>query len=191
MANTTTPLQHFERLNQEGWQTATFAGGCFWCLEAPFEEEPGVEGLLAGYTGGRRANPTYEQVLTGVTGHRDAVRVWYDPTKITYQRLLDIFWLQIDPTDPGGQFADRGEQYKTAIYFHTQEQQELAAKSKQAKAAMYDTPIATDILPAAEFYPAEEYHQSYYRKDPDHYYQYQLLSGRKAQIEKNKELLGS
>jgi peptide methionine sulfoxide reductase msrA/msrB len=170
------------------WKVATLAGGCFWCLQAPYEQEKGVAGVLAGYTGGKRHNPNYDQVITGVTGHRESVQVYFNPREISYEKILDIYWLQIDPTDPGGQFGDRGEQYRTAIYYHDELQKKLAEKSKQAHQPMYDKPLAVQILPAQPFYIAEDYHQSYYKKEPDHYYAYSVGSGRKAQIEKNKEL---
>lgn len=168
-------------------EVATFAGGCFWCLEAPFEHEPGVLGVVAGYMGGRRPNPTYAQVCTGVTGHREIVQVWFDPNIISYQRLLDIFWLQIDPTDPGGQFTDRGEEYQTAIFTHTNEQAMLAEESKEklALSGTFSEPIATEIINESTFYPAEDYHQQYYLQKPTRYQQYNQGSGRAGYIKQH------
>lgn len=165
-------------------QTATFAGGCFWCIETPFKYHQGVISATSGFTGGYRLNPTYEQVATGVSGHREAVQVVFDPTVVSYQELLDLFWLQIDPTDPGG-----GYEYTTAIYVHTDEQRELAEQSKKKlnESGKYKLPIVTEILPATEFYPAEEYHQDFAMKNPERYQQYKRLSGREAFIEKNKQ----
>lgn len=159
---------------------ATFAGGCFWCMVKPFDRYEGVLSVVSGYTGGDVANPTYEQVCTNTTGHREAVQITYDDEIITYGELLNIFWRQIDPTDPGGQFYDRGESYRTAIYTHTPEQQRLAEQSKKAleQSGRFDKPIATDIIPAKTFYPAEEGHQDYYLKNPAHYNRYAVGSGR-------------
>lgn len=159
---------------------ATFAGGCFWCMVKPFDRYDGVEAVVSGYTGGDMENPTYEQVCTNRTGHREAVQITFDPELISYERLLDIFWRQIDPTDTGGQFFDRGESYETAIYYHTEEQRRLAEQSKQQLQALgkFDKPIATEILPAKAFYVAEDYHQQYYKKNPEHYHRYSVGSGR-------------
>jgi peptide-methionine (S)-S-oxide reductase len=161
---------------------ATFAGGCFWCMVHPFDEEPGVLRVISGYTGGTVPHPTYEQVTAGGTGHREAVDITFDPTRISYARLLDIFWRQIDPTDPGGQFYDRGPSYRTAIFYHSESQRQQAVASKAALAASgrFDRPIVTEILAAGPFYPAEAYHQDYYRKHAQHYSRYRLLSGRDA-----------
>lgn len=175
---------------------ATFAGGCFWCMAAPFEQAPGISRVVSGYTGGHTENPTYEEVCTGRTGHFEAVQVTFDPAVISYDKLLDIFWRQVDPTDSGGQFADRGESYRTAIFYHNDEQRRSAEQSKKALAASgrFAGPIATEILPAAAFYPAEEYHQDYHQKNPGHYGRYRSGSGREAFIktnwggEKNHEL---
>ncbi len=165
---------------------ATFAGGCFWCMESPFEKLDGVLRVEAGYTGGAGENPTYREVSTGTTGHLEAVRVWYDPTRVTYAAILEVFWRQIDPTDAGGQFADRGSQYTTAILYHDEEQRRIAEESKGELelSGRFDKPIATGILPAGPFYPAEEYHQDYYKKNPAHYEAYRRGSGREAYIEK-------
>jgi peptide methionine sulfoxide reductase msrA/msrB len=159
---------------------ATFAGGCFWCMEPPFEQLPGVSRMVVGYTGGTTKNPTYEEVCSGKTGHVEAVEVHYDPSKISYNDLLDVFWRNINPTDRGGQFADRGKQYVTAIYYHSDEQRKLAETSRATLEASgkFESPIVTSILPARTFYPAEEYHQDYHEKNPLHYKQYRQGSGR-------------
>jgi len=162
------------------YSLATFAGGCFWCMVGPFEAEPGVKNVVSGYTGGLVEAPTYEQINTGVTGHFEAVQITYDPTVISYSQLLDIFWRQIDPTDPEGQFADRGPEYRTAIFFHSEDQRVSAENSKQAlqDSGKFTKPVATLILPAKEFYPAEEYHQDYHRKNYLRYRMYRNGSGR-------------
>ncbi len=167
-------------------ETAIFAGGCFWCMEAPFEKVEGVKEVISGYTGGPRKNPTYEEVSSGVTGHVEAVQIIYDPDKITYIQLLDIFWRQIDPTDSGGQFVDRGPQYRSVIFFLSEEQKRLAGASKQglSKSGRFSKPIVTEVLPAAEFYRAEEYHQDYYRKNPVRYKFYRFNSGRDQFLKK-------
>ena len=168
-----------EKINK--YQIATFAGGCFWCIEEAFESLDGVVEAISGYTGGFVENPTYEQVCSGNTGHYEAVQVIFDPQKITYEELLDFFWKNIDPTDEGGQFADRGNQYKTAIFYHNEEQKKIAQKSKEKleKSGLFDNPIVTEIKPASKFYKAEDYHQDFYKKSPDRYYTYKELSGRK------------
>ncbi|MCD8509348.1 MAG: peptide-methionine (S)-S-oxide reductase MsrA [Bacillus sp. (in: Bacteria)] len=166
---------------------ATFAGGCFWCMVSPFEEQPGIHGVVSGYTGGHKDNPTYEEVCTNTTGHLEAVQITYDPNVFSYERLLGLFWAQIDPTDPGGQFHDRGESYQTAIFYHDEEQRQLAEKSKIAleNSGRFSKPIVTEIREASTFYPAEEYHQQYYRKNPLHYKMYRKGSGREDFINKN------
>jgi peptide methionine sulfoxide reductase msrA/msrB len=158
----------------------TFAGGCFWCMERPFEKLEGVIEVISGYTGGLKDNPTYEEVSSGQTGHLEAVQITFDPSKITYSKLLETFWRQIDPTDPIGQFADKGTQYKTAIFYHNPEQKELAEKSKAelAKSGKYKTPIVTNIIKASKFFKAEDYHQDYHKKNPINYKQYRYASGR-------------
>ncbi|WP_026694917.1 peptide-methionine (S)-S-oxide reductase MsrA [Peribacillus kribbensis] len=168
-------------------EKATFAGGCFWCMVHPFDEQPGIHSVISGYTGGHTKNPTYEQVCSDTTGHYEAVQIEFDPEVYSYQKLLDIFWMQIDPTDPGGQFHDRGYSYKTAIFYHSPEQKKLAEESKERLAASgrFKKPIVTEILEAKEFYPAETYHQDYYKKQPLHYNQYRIGSGRAAFIENN------
>ncbi len=167
------------------YQTATFAGGCFWCLEPPFERLTGVIDVISGYTGGNFENPTYEDVVRGDTGHLEAVVVLYDPEQITYAELLDVFWRQIDPTDDGGQFVDRGSHYRTAIFYHGSDQLALAelSKSNLGLSGRFEKPIVTEILAAAKFYPAENYHQDFYQKSPGRYESYRANSGRDRFIE--------
>lgn len=162
------------------YEEAIFAGGCFWCIEAAFQEIPGVIDAESGYIGGTVDNPIYEEVSSGKTGHREAVKITYDPSKITYSELLDIFWRQIDPTNPGGQFSDRGTQYRTAIFYLNNEQKKLAEESKYKieKSGIFNKPIATDILQAGKFYKAEAYHQDYYKTCPIEYNSYKKGSGR-------------
>ena len=147
---------------------ATFAGGCFWCMEEAFEEVPGVVSVTSGYIGGQVANPSYEQVSAGKTGHAEAIEVLYDPARVTYSKLLEAFWHNIDPLTPNAQFCDHGSQYRAAIFYHNDEQQKLAEASKQAlvDAKRFNAPIVTEITMATTFYPAEEYHQDYYKKNP-------------------------
>lgn len=167
-----------------GLEKATFAGGCFWCMEPPFEGLKGVVEVVAGYTGGTKDNPAYEEVSTGRTGHFEAVEVAYDPSRITYEQLLDIFWRNIDPTDRAGQFADKGPQYMTAVFYRNDEQKRLAEKSKRelAESGLFDGPIATRILKAGKFYKAEERHQDYYKQCPIEYGIYKKGSGREKFI---------
>jgi peptide-methionine (S)-S-oxide reductase len=169
---------------------ATFAGGCFWCMEGPFDHVTGVVSTTSGYTGGGAKNPSYEQVSSGATGHAEAVDVVYDPAKVTYAQLLDVFWRNVDPTDGGGQFCDRGNQYRTAIFYHDAEQQRLAEQSKQAIEASgkLKRKIVTQIVPAGEFYAAEDYHQDYYLKNPLRYKYYRFNCGRDSRL---KELWGA
>ena len=168
------------------YQQATFAGGCFWCMEPSFEKSGGVVDVVAGYTGGKETDPSYEEVSTGRTGHREAVQVTYDPVKVSYVDLLNVFWRQIDPTDDGGQFADRGPQYRTAVFYHDAGQKKLAEESKKvlADSGRFKKPIVTEILPAGDFYPAEEYHQNYYKTNAEHYDQYKYGSGREPFLKK-------
>ncbi len=167
--------------------TAVFAGGCFWCTEADFEKVPGVTAAISGYTGGKEVNPTYEQVAGHATGHVEAVKVVYDPAKVSYGQLVEWFWRHVDPTDPGGQFVDRGAQYRSLIFTVDAEQQRIAEASKQQLAASkhYKKPIVTEILPLGPFYPAEDYHQDYYRENPLRYSWYRSGSGRNQFIEKS------
>jgi methionine-S-sulfoxide reductase len=163
-----------------GRKTAIFAGGCFWCIETAFVGLKGVTKVTSGYTGGNVPNPTYEQVSSGTTGHFEAVEVEYDPEMVDYDALLDRFWLQIDPTDPDGQFSDKGPQYRTAIFYSDQEEKAAISRSKEEliQSKRFDKPIVTQILPAGEFYPAEDYHQEYYKKNPLRYHLYRMGSGR-------------
>jgi len=165
---------------------ATFAGGCFWCVEADFEKVKGVVEVVSGYTGGPEENPTYDQVSAGKTGHVEAVQVSYNPTQVSYQELLEVFWRHVDPTDPGGQFVDRGPQYRTAIFYHDEEQQRLAEASKRAleKSGRFPKPIVTQIVPFTRFYRAEDYHQDYYRTQAQGYKNYRVNSGRDQFLQK-------
>jgi len=160
--------------------TATFAGGCFWCTEADFEKIEGVVKVISGYTGGRKENPTYEQVSAGGTGHVEAVQVIFDPEKVSYEELLQVFWRHVDPTDPGGQFVDRGPQYTTAIFYHDENQKALAEESKREleKSGRFEKPIVTEILKFTKFYNAEDYHQDYYKNHSIRYKYYRFASGR-------------
>lgn len=179
-------------------ELATFAGGCFWCMVKPFDQYDGIIKVVSGYTGGHKENPTYEEVCTHRTGHYEGVQITFDPERFPYGKLLEVFWQQIDPTDPGGQFYDRGESYRTAIFYHNEEQKREAEASKlelQESGRFGGRPIVTEILPAKPFYPAEEYHQDYYKKNPAHYNRYAEGSGRLrfreafwgGSIEKNDE----
>ena len=165
---------------------AYFAGGCFWCTEADFEKVDGVIDAISGYTGGHVANPTYEQVSAGGTGHVEAVKVIYDPAKVSYEQLLQYFWMHIDPTDAGGQFVDRGPQYRSVIFYSDEQEHRLAeaSKKKLAESGRFDKPIVTEILPLGPFYPAEEYHQDYYKKNPIRYRYYRYRSGRDQYLKK-------
>jgi methionine-S-sulfoxide reductase len=169
---------------------ATFAAGCFWCSESDFEHVPGVVDAVSGYTGGRVANPTYEQVSAGRTGHREAVRVTYDPARVSYAQLLDVYWRNVDPVDAGGQFCDRGPQYASAIFVANDAELRLANASKRAieRSGRLRRPIATAILPAGPFYPAEAYHQAYYKKNPLRYRFYRTTCGRDRRL---RQLWGS
>ena len=163
-------------------KTAIFAGGCFWCMEPPYAKLDGVKKVEPGYTGGRRENPTYEQVCSGATGHYEAVRVTYDADVVAYDQLLDVFWRQIDPTDAGGQFADRGSQYKSAIFYADEAQRVAAEDSKKRVSRLLGAQVHTEILPAAPFWTAEGYHCEYYKKNAEHYGRYKRGSGREAFI---------
>lgn len=171
-------------------EKATFAGGCFWCMVKPFDQWDGVKKVVSGYMGGHVENPTYEQVKSGKTGHLEVVQIEYDSTIISYEKLLEIYWMQIDPTDDGGQFHDRGENYKTAIFYHTEEQRKLAEQSKKRLEASgrFKKPIVTEIRPATVFYEAEEYHQDYYKKNPQHYEEDRRKSGRDEFIRKHWQI---
>lgn len=165
-------------------QRAIFAGGCFWCTEAEFSGTDGVLSVTSGYTGGHVANPTYEQVVSKKTGHAEAIELVYDPAKVSYETLLDIYWSNIDPTDAGGQFADRGDSYRTAIFYTTEEQRQAAEASKEAVAKKLGMEIATKIEKASVFYAAEEYHQDFHKKNPLRYNSYKYGSGRVEKLEK-------
>ncbi len=174
------------KMEEEILEKATFAGGCFWCIESAFDELEGVKEAVSGYTGGKTKSPTYQEVCTGKTGHYEAVQVTFDTNKITYKELIEIFWRQIDPTDPTGQFADKGSQYKTAIFYHNEEQKKIAEESKKdlEKSGKFDEPIVTEIKEASEFYPAEDYHQDYYKTCPVKYQNYKVGSGRESFLKK-------
>lgn len=167
------------------YKTAIFAGGCFWCMVKPFDQLSGIEEVVSGYTGGHVANPSYEEVKSGQTGHTEAVQIVYDPEKISYEELVNIYWQQTDPTDAGGQFADRGDSYRPVIFYSDEEERQIAENSKKALEASgrFTSPIVTSIEPAKEFYPAEDYHQHYYQKNPEHYKNYRVLSGRQPFID--------
>lgn len=165
-----------------GLRTAAFAGGCFWCMEQPFEKLDGVTEVVSGYTGGTVANPTYRQVGGGRTGHKEAVQVTYDPARVTYERLLDVFWRNVDPLDAGGQFCDRGEEYATAVYTGDAEQRDLAERSRAAVRERLGRPVATEIVDAGPFYRAEDYHQDYAATHPIRYRYYRYTCGRDARL---------
>jgi peptide-methionine (S)-S-oxide reductase len=169
--------------------TATFAGGCFWCMEPPFDKLPGVVSTTSGYIGGSKANPTYEEVSEGGTGHAEAVQVIYDPSKVSYTKLLEVFWRNVDPLTPNAQFCDSGSQYRSAIFFHDAEQQKLAEESRRQLEASgrFKQPIVTQLVSASAFYAAEEYHQDYYQKNPIRYRYYRNGCGRDARL---KEVWG-
>lgn len=173
-------------MNEANYEKATFAGGCFWCMEPPFENLDGVVKVVPGYTGGSKVNPTYDEVSSGSSGHLEAVQITYDPGKVSYIKLVDIFWTQIDPTDEGGQFVDRGSQYQTAIFYHNDEQKRIAEESKAelGKSGRYDKPIVTEIRKYGKFYEAEDYHQDFYKKSPDRYKNYKFFSGREQFLER-------
>jgi peptide methionine sulfoxide reductase msrA/msrB len=172
---------------EEGnWQVATFAGGCFWCMEPPFEKLDGIKDVVSGYIGGHKKNPSYAEVSAGITGHAEAVQITYNPNRISYQELLDVYWRQLDPTDAGGSFVDRGTQYRSGIFYHNEEQKRLALKSKEALAisGVFTNPIVTEITAAGEFYRAEDYHQDYYKRNPVRYKFYRYRSGRDQFLDK-------
>jgi len=186
IANAGSELTQTPKAADKELAIATFAGGCFWCVESGFEHVPGVVEAVSGYTGGRLENPTYKQVSGGSTGHIESVQVHYDPARISYEGLLVAFWRMVNPTDAGGQFVDRGEQYSTAIFYHDDQQKLLAEKSKSALMASgrYTDPVITPIRAAGKFYAAEDYHQDYYKKNPVRYQFYRYGSGRDRYLEK-------
>jgi peptide-methionine (S)-S-oxide reductase len=169
--------------NAQELETAILAGGCFWCVESDFDKIPGVVRTTSGYIGGSTENPTYKQVSAGNTGHLEAVEIAYDPDQVTYNDLLTAFWHSVDPTDPGGQFCDRGESYTTAVFVQNEEQRQVAEASKSIAADELDREIATPIREASTFYPSEEYHQNYYQKDPIRYRYYRWACGRNQRVE--------
>ncbi len=187
LATTTGAEEAGKNAGSRKFQIATFAGGCFWCMEPPFDKLEGVISTTSGYTGGHKKNPTYEEVSSGGTGHAESVRVAYDPAKIDYQKLLEVFWHNIDPTTPNRQFCDRGSQYRSAIFYHNEEQKLLALESKKAVEKLFKEPIVTEILPAPEFYVAEDYHQDFYKKNPIRYKSYRFGCGRDQRL---KQLWG-
>lgn len=169
---------------RKGLAKATFAGGCFWCMEPPYDKLPGVVSTTSGYIGGTKKNPTYEQVSAGGTGHAEAVQVVYDPSKVSYAKLLEVFWRNVDPLTPDAQFCDHGDQYRTAIFVHDAEQKRLAEESKaRVQKKFLERKVVTEIVPASTFYPAEEYHQDYYEKNPIRYKFYRTSCGRDARLE--------
>lgn len=176
-------------MGEENFELATFAGGCFWCMVKPFDEQPGIVSVVSGYTGGTTENPTYEEVCTDTTGHYEAVQIAFDPAIYSYNQLLELFWQLIDPTDAGGQFYDRGRSYQTAIFYHSEEQRKLAEASRKEldESGRFSKPIVTEILPAKKFYPAETYHQGFYKKNPERYIAYNKGSGREAFIKRHWE----
>ena len=157
---------------------ATFAGGCFWCMEPPYSNLPGVQKITVGYIGGHKENPTYEEVCEGTTGHTEAVQIAYDPTLVSYEQLLEVFWKSINPIQKNGQFYDIGSQYRTGIFYYNEEQKKIAELSKKTIETKFKEKVATEITKATVFYPAEEYHQKYYKKNPIHYKNYSTGSGR-------------
>lgn len=167
-------------------ESAVFAGGCFWCMQHPFDKLNGVVSTTVGYTGGHIENPTYKDVCSGETGHTEAIEIQFNPAKITYSELLDVFWKNIDPTTPNRQFADIGSQYRTVIFYHNEEQKQIAESSKDemGRSGTHDKPIVTEIIPASVFCAAEEYHQKYYKKSPDRYERYNSGSGRERYLKK-------
>lgn len=178
-----TAVQAVADLEGPPYAKATFAGGCFWCMEPPFDELDGVISTTSGYTGGSVENPTYEQVSAGGTGHTEAVEVIYDPDQVSYAKLLDVFWHNVDPLTANAQFCDHGSQYRTAIFYRTDEQKRLAEASKRQVAARFEESVVTEIVKAPAFYPAEEYHQNYYEKNPLRYKFYRFNCGRDARLE--------
>ncbi|MGB5079781.1 MAG: peptide-methionine (S)-S-oxide reductase MsrA [Burkholderiales bacterium] len=182
-------LASFAQQPASGQAVATFAGGCFWCMEPPYDALPGVLSTTSGYMGGSKNNPTYEEVSSGRSGHAEVLQVVYDPKKVTYARLLEVFWENVDPTVVNRQFCDIGNQYRTAIFYHGEEQRRLAEASRRAlmKTKPFKEDIVTPVVPAGEFWPAEEYHQNYYVKNPVRYRFYRTGCGRDARL---KQLWG-
>lgn len=179
-------MRRLLKINENQIEKATFAGGCFWCMVKPFHEQPGIFDVVSGYIGGKTENPTYEEVCTQTTGHYEAVQITYDPMIFPYEKLLTLYWQQIDPTDEGGQFVDRGPSYQTAIFYHNEKQKTLAEQSKQRldQSGRFTKPIVTPIIQATEFYVAEAYHQYFYLKNSQHYEGYRKSSGRNEFIQR-------
>ena len=173
-------------IDRDKYSVATVAGGCFWCMEPPFERLDGVVSVVSGYSGGTEVNPTYEQVAGGRTSHTESVEILFDPKVISYDKILEVFWMNIDPTQVDGQFADRGKQYRTAIFYHNEEQkaQAEASKKKLEESGKFDKPVVTEIKAFTAFYPAENYHQDYYLKNSMHYKMYRKGSGREGYLER-------
>ena len=171
--------------SEPGQAIATFAGGCFWCMEPPFDKTEGVLSTISGYMGGKELNPTYSQVASGQTGHTEVVQVTYDPRKVTYEKLIDVFWHNIDPLDAGGQFCDRGSQYRPAVFYHDEAQKQVALDSKKSidASGRLKKPIVTEITAAGIFTAAEDYHQDFYKKNPGHYARYRAGCGRDARLD--------
>jgi len=187
IANSAEKMKDDKMKTQDGQiDIATFAGGCFWCTESDFEKLSGVVKAISGYTGGTKENPSYKEVSAGTTRHVEAVQVYFDPSMVTYKELVDYFWRHINPTDPGGQFVDRGRQYRSAIFYHDENQRQIAEKSKETlnRSGKFDKPLVTDILKLSAFYSAEEYHQNYYKKNPLRYKYYRYGSGRDQFLKK-------
>jgi methionine-S-sulfoxide reductase len=180
----TVAQQDTSTMTTDGQAIATFAGGCFWCMEPPYDKLDGVISTTSGYTGGSKADPTYKEVSRGGTGHAEAVQIVYDPGKVSYEQLLEVFWHNVDPLDAGGQFCDRGDSYRTALFVHDEEQRRLAEASKQALADSdrFAQPIVTEVVDAGTFYPAEDYHQDYYEKNPIRYKFYRWNCGRDQRL---------
>ena len=168
---------------KENLEIATLAGGCFWCIEASYEDLEGVHKAISGYTGGEEKNPTYKEVSSGLTGHKEAVQIKFDPNIISYKEILDLFWRQIDPLDDEGQFSDKGPQYRTAIFYHNEEQRKIAEESKKEIQKKFEKKVVTEILEAKEFYQAEDYHQDYSQKKSIPYKLYKLGSGRESKLD--------
>lgn len=185
-SNPSTVSRQEKQSDKTRWAVATFAGGCFWCMEPPFDALDGVISTVSGYTGGRLEKPTYEQVSSGGTGHTEAIQIQYDPEKVTYEKLLEVFWVNVDPTDGAGQFCDRGSQYRAGIFYHTEEQREAAQESKRKlkESGRLAKPVVTPIEPASTFYAAEDYHQDYYKKNPIRYKFYRTGCGRDRVLKK-------
>jgi peptide-methionine (S)-S-oxide reductase len=173
-----------DTMPKNGQAVATFAGGCFWCMEPPYDKLDGVLATTSGYTGGATIDPTYQDVSAGGTGHAEVVQITYDPSRVSYAQLLEVFWRNVDPLDAGGQFCDRGDQYRTGIFVHDEEQRQLAEASKQAlvDSGRFEQPIVTEIVTAGPFYPAEDYHQDYYEKNPLRYKFYRWNCGRDQRL---------